>query len=415
MRLRKLIKQFDFEERNRGDITLGPGVRLHPTGNYLELEADDSGVYPTDADLYARTWVANPNSVKQWLGFEIEDVHYMDFLGDPLTALNYRLGDGVDEYYWDGNDWIISLALWNTEDEISANITTFPITDRKIQVIINLSTTDETVSPRVTVAKILYASDVEYQEDLIFRSLIPMLKDEIRPIADYPVVKQATSDTVDMNDYPLDTPYELMDIDSVFDHTNDPNHLSDLLQSYDSGTGVITLSASIAADDVAWIKFTYRPVVAATTSQEWYELDRVPAIVLADINLVERSEFPWAADTVANKGTGEAVLVPGPTQTDVDITMRILTDKSTDQIRLVDEVRSFFSNNRHITSYAMDEKYDLCVTTDYDSRTLPGQSGLHVGIIMFRIKRALFFQEQAINTYIAQRLVIGGDMDVTID
>jgi hypothetical protein len=415
MRLKKLIKQFDFWEIYRDDITIGDDVRLNPETNYLQLKEQDDGTYSTDADLYAKTWVANPNSVKQWLGFEAEVVHSTDYLGDPVTSLNYRLGDGTDEYYWDGGAWIINTSNWNTEAEIANNISTFPIVERKIQVIINLVTADSSRTPLLRTIKILYSSDIEFTEDLVYRSLIPAFKSEIRPITDYPIRKAVTSVTIDLNDYPLDTPYDIIDIDSVFDDTNDDAHQTDLFQSYDSGTKIITLSAPIAANDVAWVRFIYQPVIAVTTSQEWDELEKIPAVVLSDINWIEFSKQAWPADSVANKSTGEAVLVPGPTQADIEFTARMITDKAIDHTRLVDEVRRFFANNRQITSDAMDEKYDICITVDHDSRTVPGQEGLHTGIIMFKIKKALFFQEREEATTVVQRLIVSGDLDVTLD
>jgi len=410
-----LIKQFDFEERHRALITLGVDVRLHPQLERLQLKENALGRYSTAADLYAKTWVANPNSVKQWLGFEAVVQHAYDDLGVPVTELNYRLGDGTDEYYWNGSTWEVNTVDWNTEAEVADNINSFPITEKKIQVIINLVTTDETVTPLLTVVKVLYASDVEFQEDLIYKSLLPLLKSEIRPIALHPVKMPATSDTIDLNDFPLETPYNLDSIDSVYNHNDDPDHHNDLFQSYDPGTQVITLSVPIDVDKIAWIQFVYEPEVAVTTDQEYNELDKVPAVTLESIRKVKGTQFPWPADTVANKAAGTAVRIPSPIASDVEIVMRLTTDKARDQVRLADEADEFFANNKSMISHAMDEKYDICVTSDYDSTTVPGQKGLHSGIILFRIKKALYFQEHEKDTSIVQRFNLVGDLDVTID
>lgn len=415
MRVKKLIKQFDLEERFRDEITLGTSVRLNPQALYIQLEEDANDEYSTVADLYAKTWVANPKSVKQWAGFEAVVTNATDFSGDDLTSLGYRLGDGTNEYWWNGAAWEVNIADWNTEAVIAANIDTFAVTERKIQVIINLVTTDATVTPTISCIKILYLSDVEFLEDLIYRSLVPMLKSEIRPIADFPITKDVTSAKINLNLFLRDTPYAIIDIDSVFDDTNDANHFTDLHQSYDSSTKIITLSSSITADDVAFIRFTYQPLIAVNTSQEYDELDSVPAIALTDINETDSFQYSWAADSVANKALGTAVVVPAPNQFDIEFTMRILTDKAVDQVRLADEVKSFFANNLYLISSALDEKYDICLTSEYDAQTAPGQKGLHVGIFMFKIKKALSFQKQAIDAFVTQRLNVSGDVNVIID
>jgi len=415
MRLKKLIKQFDFEERNRRDITLGSDVRLNPSG-WLQLEADDDDVFPTTSNLYAKTWVANPDSVKQWIGFEAEVQHSKDFLGDNLTSIFFRLGNGTNEYWWNGGAWEINVVDWNTEAEIATNISTFPATAKKIQVIINLKTSDATVTPLVTVVKILYYSDVEFFEDLVYRSLVPLLRSEIRPIGDYPIVMAAASSTIDLdNDYPLETPYNIVGIDSVFNHTDDASHFTDLYQSYNVGTKVITLSSSVALGKTLWIKFLWEPEVAVTTGQEYSELDKVPALHLTDINLINQQRLSRAADTVADKAAGTAVQIPGPKQADIEIALRAVTASARDQMRIADELKKFFANNLSVISVALDEEYDLWLTSEYDARTTVGQNELHSGILTFRIVKALFFSETEKDVYTVQRFRLTGDMDAVIE
>jgi hypothetical protein len=414
MRLKKIIKQFDMEEYNRRKITLGTDVRLNPQTDRVQLKAA-GGSYPTADDLYVKTWVANPNSVKGWVGFEAEAIYQYDDLGDPVTFLNFRLGDGTDEYYHDGANWVVSTANWNTEDEVAVNIGTFPYTSKKIQVITNLKTINAAETPELICLKVLYESNVEFTEDLIYRSLIPMLKAGVRPIANYPIKMVAAGTTIDLNDFPLETPYNLVEIDSVFNHTSDPDHFNDLFQSYDDNTKIITLSASIPQDEIAWIQFLYEPLVAVLTDQEYQEFDKIPAVILSDISVVNSFQIPMPADSVSNKVAGFTVVVPGPRQKDVEIVAQIITDKGSDQARLADEFQAFFANNREVVSHAIDEPYDILVTTDYDSRSAPSQKGLHAGIFSFKIKKALYFQEQETDVPIVKRFIITGDIGVTIE
>jgi len=415
MRLWKLIKRFRFLEEYRAKITLGTNARLNPKTNRIQLQEDSAGEYPTSANIYAKTWVTNPNTVKQWLNFQVFDTQVYDDSGNALTSLGFRLGDGTDEYYWTGSAWAVSTSNWNTEADIANNIGSFPVTEKKIQVIVNLVTTDKRYTPTVEEVRLLYSSDVEFQEDLIVRSLIPKLREEIQVIADYPLpALSAPASTLDLDDYPLGTPYNIVGIDSVFNHTDDPDHFTDLFQSYDPNTRVITLSASIDAGKVPWVRFLWTPEVAISTSQEYNELEKVPAIELIDFAFTNKRQV--GQDTgVLNKDSGAGTLLPGPRQTDIEISMRGVTDSARDHERLADEMRDFFFNNPVIVSRGMDEEYRLHLLNEYTDQTGPNRGDIHAGFLRFRIAGALFYQKQTKDVYAVKRMVLTGDMDVTID
>jgi len=404
MRLKNLIKSFEFSEAVRSKITLGSKVRLNPSTHRIQLEEKSDNTYPTDNNLYVKTWITNPLSVKQWLGFHVVDVHYQDYSGTVLTSLGFRLSDGINQYAWIGSAWVVSASVWNTEQEVADHISTFPTTSKKLQVVINLKTTDENVTPEVKEIKILWSSDIEFQEDLIYRSLIPFLKEKIRPIADHVVKLSANSTTIDLDNFPLETPYNIIGIDSVYNHTTDSEHSNDLFQSYNSGTKVITLKSSISADNLAWIRFTWEPEIAVTTSQEFYEIDKVPAIHITGISLTDKIQF-GSGDYVANKGSGSAVKVNAPLQADIDIVLLGLTSSAKDQMRLSDEIKKFFSNNVFLKSKNLDENYDLWQTSEYELTTVVNQNELHSGTVGFKIKNAKFFTKDSENVKIVKNLI----------
>jgi len=415
MRLKRLIKTFQFDRSNYSRVTLGPDVRLNINENRLQLKETVYGIteYKTDDDLYAKTWVTNPNTVKQWLGFEAYVTHSYDDLGDPVTSVGFRLGDGSDEYWWDGGAWVINTTDWNTEVEVAANISTFPVASEQLQVIINLKTTDQTVTPYVTAIKVLYSSDVEHEEDYIWRSLLHELRDQVRPIADYAISLASTTDTIDFDDYPLETPYNVVGIDAVFNHTDDPEHQTDLFSSYDSGTKVITLSSAQAVGKIIWIRLFYEPEVAVTTGQEYVEVAKVPALALTEISHINSAET-GQDDWVVNKSDGTAVKVPAPRQCDIDIRMQLLTDKAKDQTRLADEMKRFFGSNPKLTSKGMDEEFRLWLLDEYEHTTEPSQSEIHAGQLRFRIVKALFFERPAQDVYAVERFNLTGHMNVVV-
>jgi len=111
MRLQKLIKEFRFSEDVRVKLTLGTDVRLNPERHWLQLKEDADGFYPLTADLQAETWVSNPKSVKQWLGFDVEVLHTkIDTV--QVTSLGFKISDGTTVRYWSGlRGWLLVPAI----------------------------------------------------------------------------------------------------------------------------------------------------------------------------------------------------------------------------------------------------------------------------------------------------------------
>jgi len=413
MRTIKLIKNFEFQEKNRERITLGPNVRLVANEHKVQLK-DTNGVYPIDPDLYVKTWVANPINVKQWLLFESVIAHWYDDDGSPITSDGYRLGDGTDEYWWDGGDWVINNTSWNTEQEICDNINTFPVSSLKLQVIVNLVTTDSEYTPVLYSVKVLYSSSIEFKEDLIYRSLIPALKEGIRPIADYPVKLSADSDTIDLkNDFPLRTPYNVVEIDSVFDNNSDPNHLLDLYSSYDYNAQVITMTTTLSAGTVVWIKLIYEPEVAITTKRTYNEIGKVPVLVISDYNNISSKEGQ-GSETVMNKATGVGTKVHAPLMLDIEFVLRCLTDKARDQVRLTDMVKSYFRRNPVLWSKGLDEPYRLWLIDEIDHQNPLGESEIDSARLRFRIANALFYNRGDEVAYAVKRFVVQGPPNLIV-
>ena len=414
-KLHKLIKEFRFEEVNRSKVILTPETRLNPDVNRLELVVGNTvGV--------ARTWVTNPKNAKQWLSFEAIVEHDLDFGGPPapqLSSLAFRLSDGTDEFWWDGGAWVVNTTNWNTEAEVANNIATFPIASQKLQVVIQLSTTRDT--PRIKALKVLYASDVSFQEDIIYRSLVRSLKANVRPIADYGIDPQSAAPvtTLDLkNDFPLETPYNVVGIDSVYDYDADPDRLTDLFDggSYDTNTMVITLGTSLPAGNRALVRFVWEPEVAVTTSQDYHEVAKLPSLVLADINLVgvtERGED----DAVVNRDSGAATKVGGPLQGDIEVVLFGLTDKGVDHHRLSDELKGYFRNHPLLNSQGVDEEFSLWLIDEYDMQNpLTGSGGpdLHTGRAQFRIRDVKFYVRDSVDSFGVERFLATGTEDFTI-
>lgn len=408
----KLIKCFTFEEDNRSKIELGSKVRLNSTKHWVQLKEEKDAdpdnpidVYPLDDDLYVKTWITQPTSVRGWLGFDA-NVQHVKVDDVAVTSVNFRLGDGTDEYWWDGGAWVVNTTNWNTESEVANNINNFFWTQKKIQVVSNLKTTNKLFTPKLKEIQILYESNVQFQEDLIFRSLVPMLKSQTRPIGNLQLTLGIDTDSVDLaNDYRMQTPYDVVDIDSVFNTTDDQNQENDLFDSFDYASQVITLATIVSAGKNLKINFVYRPKVAVTTSQDYTEINKVPAIVLDDINLLDANEVSIPT-FVSNKSNNTAVEIKPPIRGNLEIVARIITDKAIDQARLSDELKRVISSNPLMKSVGLDEDYRLQLLDEYDMRTVANSSDLQTGILRFAIVGALFYIRGSIDKYVIQNLEI---------
>jgi hypothetical protein len=371
-RLKKLIKTFQFKEENRSRVALGTDVRLNPETHRLQLKANALYEYPTTADLYAKTWLANPNTVKEWLIFQ------------ALVA---------NELYWDGGAWSAAgPGDWSTEAEVVANIAAFPMATQSIQVIINLSTTDPKYTPEVDWVKLLYNSDLEWQEDYIAESMMPELREQLRPIAEYAEDLVAASTTVDLS--VIETPYDITDVDSAYNLTSDPQKLTDIASSYDTGTKVLTLTGSQPLGERILVRFKYRPVVALMTSQDYSEFAKVPAVILDDVELFGHHSIE-PGDHVIDKGTGDGYRLAHGYQADIDLQIRCIADKSKDQHRLADELKRFFATNQQLRSRGQDELFDLWLADKYGQQATPSQDELQAGRLRARIVRAVFYARDA--------------------
>lgn len=412
MRTLRLIKSWRLEEKNRARVTLGTGVRLNPQLHRLELEEGAAG-YPTDADLQAKTWTTAPAALIEWLGFEaVVQTPKADDLSQ-VTAVGFRLWDGTSEFYWDGAAWAVGTAQWNTEAEVANHLQAF--TGRTLGFVVNLSTTDARYTPVLEELKVLWRARIEYQEDLVYRSIVPTLRENIRPISDFPFEAAAALSQVDMSlpNYRPETPYNIVGIDSVFDHTADPDHLDDLFASFNVGTQIVQFSSAIPAGNIVWIRFIYEPEIVVTTSQEFAEIDKIPSLVLVDIDLEDAAEI-GSSSSVVNKDQGSAVKLPPPVQGDLFVVLHGLTDKGVDQQRLSDQVKAFFTKNPILTSRGLDEDYSMILVEDYDMRTSPNEGDLHTGRAAFRVKNVLFWFKEAEDVNAVTSFKVSGDVNVEV-
>jgi len=379
----RYIKEFKFSP----DIGINVGAELvysdsslimldRQGGWKVRLKKQTGNLYSTDTDIYFRTWTTTPKALRKLLMLQVFGSTPQD------TMTRVRLYDGSDPYYWDGGAWSIATdhdLHWNDEGTLNANIDTFSILPgRQFAVEVNLVTTDPYETPVVSEIRVLMEVHIDYIEDLVFRSLIPLMKTEIRPTANYALpALGAQSSTIDLNDYELDTSFNITDVIAVFNFSTDSELLTDILDSYDTGTKIITLSTPIDVDEIPFIVFRYEPEVVYTTHQDYTEVAKVPALILQRLEVPIASAYNHAArEEVVDKGTGNAVLVYEPWRATFDFRLHVHADHAVDEFRLMSAIMKFLDTNKRLRSVGLDEYYRMQIIREFRDLITPDRADM---------------------------------------
>lgn len=399
----KFIKQFHFEPGFGRDpfaeLTFSNSVliRLDPKDYHVRLRGSVKGVYSTLPNIWFRTWVTNPTAVRKLLM-----VQTFPPIQPPDTTVQLRLYDGTNDLYWDGADWSIAgVSDWNTEAEINAHIETFPVLpDRQFAVTVNLQTTDEDVSPKIEEIRVLMEIHIDYIEDIILRSLFPLMSSTIRPPTNLGNIQPYTSDvsSIDLDNYRINTPYNIVDVDRVFDFTDDPNLLYNLFDSYNPTTKVIQLSSDLPTGHRPFIIFRYEPELVFITHQDWEEVAKVPALIIQRLEIPSETFYnSGAREGIVDRGTGNAWLIPEPWRSDLELRIHGITSSLVDSLRLQSALRKFFENNQFLRSIGLDEKYRMEIDRQFRGISTPGPADERVFWTRFTIfdVRMPFISRQA--------------------
>lgn len=382
----RVIKQFHFNPEFGHDafseLTFSSTslIGLSRENYEVRLKRQSTGFYSTIDDIYFRTWTTTPKACRQLLMLEV----FPERQPDGAMVL-VRLNDGTDDYYWDGSDWSVAGAGdWNSEAEINAHISTFPILpDRTFAVTLNLLSVDGLlvnageVTPTVTEVRVLMQVHIDFLEDIIFRSLMPSIESYITACANHAAIPAPTADTptLDFGSQRLNTPYNIVGIQGVYDLTDDIDLLYNLYSSYDSGTGIITLTDNFPAGHRPLILFRYRPEVVYIQHQDYLEVAKLPTIVIQRFEVPIASSYnSIALEGIVDKGTYAAVVLDDPMRVTLQFRLHGLTASSVDEMRLMSRVMQYFKENTFLTSTGLDDKYRMYLKKEFRDMTNPNRS-----------------------------------------
>lgn len=413
--LTTLPHDFDFIDENRAGLTFVGQIRLNPQLNSgagaLQLVMDTNGDYPTTGDHYVVTELYTPRAVRRWLAFQVDIDHVMDGPDVQLTGDGYRLCDGTSHFYWNGSAWVVTTTAWNTEADIANNISSFPATARQLQIVARLTTSDRTVTPVLRSIRIAWQGKVEAFEDIVYRSLVPLLK-SARTIMDF-VIKVPMPGGMSLD---VGTPFtssgltaDVVDVEAVFNNNIDPDHYNNLLSSYNPTTRIATLATAVPVGQVAFCRLVIKPQVAiVSTSQDYIEVEKVPALQVRDIESVNSQ--PLSVETgITNKATGDIIIIPPPYRFNLRFTMIALAPGGVDFTRILRALVNLVENNPTILSKATGERYRFWMIDEFSNTTSPQDNNLFSEQAVFEIRDVLSFEKPARTTKAVGSLILPGN------
>lgn len=266
------------------DDPMRPGVRLRGTWNKNAKKID----FPLDEDLTVRLPLWEPQAVKAWDGFE-------ELSSKPdSTEIGWRVSDDTNDYWYSGAAWVVATLdiHWNTEIEVSANIATFPHTQKKIQFVARLLTTDRWETPILYGFKILMQASFDWFEDLIIRSLVPRLRNDFSVLMDWSGVMETGAASFNIKTDFAFTPEEdlnVISIEAVYNDDTDPDYETDLLDNFNPTTGEVTLTGAVPDDTRLFYRLQLEPVVSVNfTNVDYVEVSKTPAVIIESIDIRAR-------------------------------------------------------------------------------------------------------------------------------
>jgi len=382
--IQRLIKNFIFDERIRQGLVFSDPtkIRLNTEDKRdprIQLKANTAGQFPTDADIFVETPITTPNALQKWLKFEALVTEDKETMTVPAgTSLGFKIKTTAGNRYWNGSAWApAALSNWNTEAEINANLDTFPIAtigDKGLGVVINLVTTDKTVTPKVKEAKFLGQFDIDVLDDLVYDGVIRKLNSTFRSSSVLRFPATGSISSIDLVTVLENKGYNVVAIRAVYDLTDDPLKLTNLFDSYTPGAirpdgftndpGTVTFNTTISSGNTVSIQFEYVPEFYIRSGQDFFEIPTFPSIIFENIISIDdrftiRDSNSAGQDFIREKSSLSAVEQRGARQQTIRFEYAVFTNRQLDQMRLVNDINAFWAREKSVRTFGLDCTYSL--------------------------------------------------------
>lgn len=410
---RTILRTYEATPAARGDWQFSDPALVHitPETGGLRLRLD-AGQDIEAAGIYARTPELHPAAVRQWLGARV------DAALPAGTSLGYRVQNGSVDFWWDGAAWSAPDAgEWNTLTELVTHLGTFPVTSRKLRIVVNLVTTDYHVTPVVSAVVVGFEADVpSWDEEYLTRTLLRALKAGLHPIADLAMVWPG-GDTANVSaalasqEEPCGEGW--VGVVAAYDFAADPDLTDDLLADYDDGA--LTLTRDVDEDADLVLRVEYRPAVALTTHPDYDELPAVPAVVL-EVKAEPASDTEVVDHILTGAATGLSVRAPRVVTYQIDV--RCMASRQLDLHRLGDAVECFLRGSPVIRSPSTGIEIGIDVTAPFAPGGQPNNSAhLNEGRIAVNVTAAERWVYPASVVHTVRRVVVAGNgnLQVTVE
>lgn len=380
--INRLIKNFIFDEKIRSSLIFSDTSKIRLNSDDLrfpriELKAN-SGLFSTDPDIFVETPFTTPNALLKWL--KIETIKMGDEL--PLgTSIGFKVKTPTGNYFWNGSSWAnANLSDWMSELDFNANFASFPISlagSRSIGIIINLRTTDPKLTPQVTALKLLGEFDIDCLDDIVYETFIRKLNTEFRSTSKVAFPLGQASNSVDLKAILENKSYNITGIRSVYNVTDDPIKATNLFDSYAPGAprqdgftfepGIVQFQSSLVAGKLIEVTFEYVPEIMVNTGQDYFEPATFPSLVIEEIETIDRAGFTaqdsvgHGRDLIRDIPNLVGVVQYSPEVKTIRVNYAVFTNLQLDQMRLSQDISSFFCANHSLRSYGLDTEYDLDV------------------------------------------------------
>lgn len=409
--LRKHLRDWTVSRDTIGDVTPSAAalIGINDRANAITLKRVNGPgrlVYTTGGGIYVKIAPFSVPRVVSWDLLQVFTVEPEDPFQDPpeVTGVRARLWDGATEFWYTGGAWTAVSDTdtdWNTVEEVNNALGDWDL-DRDLGLVFELSTTDERFTPTLSRFRVLYSVDlVSPIDDWVYGALIGGMKESLRVRSDVIVVSDGTT-SIDLGAVvdAFESPYEVTDVDAVWNEDDDSNHRSDLLSGYDTGTRTITLTGAPANGARLLIRFEWVPTVALDTSQDYDELDRSPSILFDRVTLEDLGEAP-TGDGIVNVWTSPptAVKFPAARLANLDLSLLLSAPLSVDLHRLAQAATEFFQARRVVTSPTTGERATLRIVETLDDQRVPNLSDLRTASGLVRLERIHYHAAPTVDGY----------------
>lgn len=415
MAIKRLIKSFEFSTRVRPKLTfsdstkirlndddkLDPGLTLRQNG----------GAYDTGLENFVQTWIISPKGLKKWMAFEASEETPAN------TSVRYRVISAGAELYWDGAAWSAPStdAHWNTQAEVNQNLQALVLTGFDFSIKVNLRSADGVSTPKVRWLKVLVQVAVEPWDDLIYDTVIRSMRANLRATTVIQVAVVANTSVLDLaTDYKLENSgYNFTGVKAVYNLTTDPNQFVNIASGYTPGAanpdgtfadGQVALSSPVSANQVVRLEMEYEPEIAVFTGQDYYEVQRLPALVferIAEVKVGGRHDQELndgEGDSVRDIPNGVAVYVPRPRQSTVRFNYAVHASPG-DFHRLTDAVDRWISSLRTMRTWAVDDEVNVDPVEEADTGDSVNLDDVVVTVGAFQMRGVPFYvrEEKELN------------------